>query len=230
MVVAFAPPSSAVELRVEDTTGAPGEDVTVAVLIDDEGETLSAEFTLAYDRKILTAIGAETTSLTSAFIVAYASKWEQITVALGGDTAITGGKGALVKVTFSISEAAEEGETTLSISDAALYDANYQVKTVTTVGGTLTITSGSITTTTTTIGDQLCPLEVIYGEDSGEIKILRSLRNEVMDEIPEGQELIKLYYEWSPAIVKAMDEDERFKEDIKEMVNGLLMLFEDDEY
>ncbi len=94
--------------------------------------------------------------------------------------------------------------------------------------GSVTATTTIVSTITTTTNGP-CSAEEIYGDDSEEIKILRSLRDEVLGEIPEGQELIKLYYEWSPAIVKAMDEDERFKEDIKEMVNGLLMLFEDDE-
>ncbi len=40
----------------------------------------------------------------------------------------------------------------------------------------------------------------------------------------EGQKKIKLYYEWSPSIVKAMEEDEEFKEEVKEMVDGVLML------
>jgi len=38
----------------------------------------------------------------------------------------------------------------------------------------------------------------------------------------EGRELIKLYYQWCPAIVKAMEADEDFKEDVREMVDGIL--------
>ena len=45
MVMCFAHPSSAVELRVEDASGTPGEDITIAVLIDDADDTLSADFT-----------------------------------------------------------------------------------------------------------------------------------------------------------------------------------------
>jgi hypothetical protein len=53
---------------------------------------------------------------------------------------------------------------------------------------------------------------------------LRYLRDNVLSQIPEGQELIRLYYEWSPAIVKAIEEDEEFKEEIKEMVDGVVEL------
>ena len=47
---------------------------------------------------------------------------------------------------------------------------------------------------------------------------------DVLNKTSEGQELIKLYYEWSPAIVKAMEEDEEFKEEVKEMIDGVLEL------
>jgi hypothetical protein len=39
-----------------------------------------------------------------------------------------------------------------------------------------------------------------------------------------GQEIIKLYYQWSPVIVKVMEEDEEFKGGVKEMIDGVLML------
>jgi len=37
----------------------------------------------------------------------------------------------------------------------------------------------------------------------------------VLSTTTEGQEIIKLYYEWSPAIVTVMEEDEEFKEEVK---------------
>ena len=39
-----------------------------------------------------------------------------------------------------------------------------------------------------------------------------------------GQEIIKLYYQLSPMIVKAMEKDEEFKEGVKEMIDGVLGL------
>ena len=41
---------------------------------------------------------------------------------------------------------------------------------------------------------------------------------------PVGQELIRLYYQWSPVIVKAMEDDEEYKEEAKEMIYGVLLL------
>lgn len=69
-----------------------------------------------------------------------------------------------------------------------------------------------------------CPVEEIYGEDSGPTELLRNFRDKVLHKTPEGQELIRLYYQWSPVIVKAIEEDEDFKKEVKEMIDGILML------
>ena len=67
-----------------------------------------------------------------------------------------------------------------------------------------------------------CPSMQIYGENSEEVQVLRNFRDDVLSQTPAGQELIKLYYQWSPMIVKAMEEDEEFKEEVKEMIDGVL--------
>jgi len=53
---------------------------------------------------------------------------------------------------------------------------------------------------------------------------LRHFRDKVLSQTPEGQDLIRLYYELSPGIVKAMEEDESFKQEVKEMIDGILPL------
>ena len=70
----------------------------------------------------------------------------------------------------------------------------------------------------------ICATERIYGEDSRETVLLRNFRDDFLSKTPEGQGIIKLYYQWSPAIVKAMEEDEAFKKKIKEMVDEVLPL------
>jgi hypothetical protein len=70
-----------------------------------------------------------------------------------------------------------------------------------------------------------CPLVKIYGEDSEEVALLRYLRDNVLSKTPEGREIIKLYYQWSPIIVQTMDHDEEFKQEVKEMVDGVLEMF-----
>ena len=88
------------------------------------------------------------------------------------------------------------------------------------------VTRGSITTTSSTTSTTtiICFSGTIYEEDSEEIRHLRSFRDHVLSKTPEGRELIKLYYMWSPVIVKAMEEDEEFKAELKEMVDGVLGL------
>ena len=82
--------------------------------------------------------------------------------------------------------------------------------------------------TTTTIRKQ-CPTEELYGEQSAETEILRYVRDNVLSQTPEGQELIRLYYQWSPVIVKAMEEDEEFREQVKGMIDGVLELIKEAE-
>ena len=47
-----------------------------------------------------------------------------------------------------------------------------------------------------------------------------------MSKTPEDREIIRLYYQWSPVIVKAMEEDEEFREEVKELIDEVLPLLE----
>jgi hypothetical protein len=69
-----------------------------------------------------------------------------------------------------------------------------------------------------------CLAELIYGEHSEKTELLRYLRDHVLNQTPEGREIIKLYYHWSPVMVNAMEEDEEFKEEVKAMIDGVLEL------
>ena len=100
---------------------------------------------------------------------------------------------------------------------------SFDTSTTTTISGSTTSTiSGSTTTTVPP-----CPTETLYGEYSQQTELLRYLRDNVLSTTPEGQELIKLYYELSTSIVKAMEEDEEFKEQIKEMIDGVVELIKE---
>jgi len=57
-----------------------------------------------------------------------------------------------------------------------------------------------------------------------ETEHLRYFRDNVINATFEGQEIIKLYYEWSSVIVQMMEEDEEFREEAKEMIDGVLRL------
>ena len=85
-----------------------------------------------------------------------------------------------------------------------------------------------LTTTTITNGG-LCSSEFIYGEPSEETDIMRNYHDDVLKQTREGQSLIKLYYQGSPVIVKAMKKDEEFKENVKELIDGVLPLIRKEE-
>ena len=95
-------------------------------------------------------------------------------------------------------------------------------------GGPPLVTSSSSTvqsTTSTTCNEEdPCCIEEIYGEHSETTEYLRDVRDNLLSKSQEGRELIKLYYQWSPAIVRGIQADEDFKEGIKEMVDEILPL------
>jgi hypothetical protein len=78
------------------------------------------------------------------------------------------------------------------------------------------------------IGDacDLCPIALIYGKSSEETELLRDFRDNILHQTPDGREIIRLYYEWSPVIVRAMEEDEEFKKEVKELIDEVLPLLE----
>jgi len=69
-----------------------------------------------------------------------------------------------------------------------------------------------------------CISKQIYGENSEEVATLRSLRDNVLNQTPEGREIIRLYYEWSPVIVQEMEENEEFKKGVKEIIDEILLV------
>ena len=97
--------------------------------------------------------------------------------------------------------------------------------TTTTAVSSTTITITASTSTTTTVGNPLCPAQLIYGEYAEEINLLREFRDEVLSTTPEGREFIELYYQWSPVVIQAMEEDEGFKEMVKEIVDALVLKY-----
>jgi len=56
---------------------------------------------------------------------------------------------------------------------------------------------------------------------------LRYFRENVLARTPEGQEIIRLYYQWSPVLVKTMEGDSKFKDHVEEMIDGILLLMVD---
>ena len=64
----------------------------------------------------------------------------------------------------------------------------------------------------------------IYGEHSEETELLRYFRDNVLTPSPAGKERIMLYYQWSHAIVQAMNGDKEFKNEVEDMIDEVLMM------
>ena len=80
------------------------------------------------------------------------------------------------------------------------------------------------TTTTTTSENGTCMFTGLLGYNDPRLAVLKEVRDTVLSRTEEGRELIKLYYQWSPLISEAMEEDEEFKEELKGMIDGMLSL------
>jgi hypothetical protein len=85
----------------------------------------------------------------------------------------------------------------------------------------------STSSTTSTMSDNICPPEYIYGEFSQETALMKAFRNNVLNKTPEGREIVRLYYQWSPVIVKAMKADEEFKQEIRELMDEVLLVIDE---
>ena len=59
------------------------------------------------------------------------------------------------------------------------------------------------------------------------MEVLRHFRDEILSQTLEGKELIKLYYQWSPIIVTAMEEDEEFEKWVKGTIDSVLPMIDD---
>jgi hypothetical protein len=87
-------------------------------------------------------------------------------------------------------------------------------------------TTSSPGSTTSTVSPQPCVAEMLYGEDSAEAALLRAVRDKVLSRTPEGREIVKLYYQWSPILVAAMEADADFKQWAMKTIDSVLPMIE----
>jgi hypothetical protein len=72
--------------------------------------------------------------------------------------------------------------------------------------------------------EALCPAELMYGEASPEVAFLKDFRDAILRRTPEGRHVIKLYYDVSPALALALQEDAMLASEIKAIVDSFLRL------
>lgn len=127
-------------------------------------------------------------------------------------------------------ESYSDANKVMSVEGRQFYETEMEQAIPTTAPSTTTTTATPDTTTitvistTTTVGGQGCPIEELYGMHSEETEFLRQVRDEILCKTPEGQQMVRLYYELAPMIVSAMEGDEGFREQLKEMIDGILPL------
>ena len=100
----------------------------------------------------------------------------------------------------------------------------------TTIPITTTTSSTSATTsviTTTTLSTPFCLIEKIYGEHAEETALLRLVRDELLSTTPEGQKLIRLYYQWDAALARVPGDNAAIWEEIKELIDEIVPVFEE---
>jgi len=73
--------------------------------------------------------------------------------------------------------------------------------------------------------DTDCTIEDLLNDEK-KIDTLRRFRDEVLSTTPVGREYIRLYYQWSPVIARAMEADAEFKQEVKELIEKLLPMIE----
>jgi len=68
-----------------------------------------------------------------------------------------------------------------------------------------------------------CLVASLLGNESPELDILRQFRDEILSKTPKGREIIRLYYDLSPALIQAVEEDENFRDFMQKMVDSSLL-------
>jgi len=69
----------------------------------------------------------------------------------------------------------------------------------------------------------LCAAEKIYGENSEQTDLLREYRDNVLSKTPEGQEVIKTYYKFSPTIVNLLENSPAMRKKAKVFMDSMLL-------
>ena len=230
--------------------GLPGSvSSPVEVSLGNDVPVRGVQFVFCNEDDFLTLNEIRTTERTEGFLVQFnQDNGIVLLVSLSGNT-IVPGSGPILELLFDVSEEAPEGEcrnlylqnvkivaktSPLNSNNSNVFNwhSSKENKSPMSESALFCFTESMPTTTTTTIittttTTTYCPISYIYDDEhSEEAELLRYFRDNLLNQTPEGQELIKLYYELSPTIVKAMEEDEEFKEQVKEMIDEVLELIE----
>jgi len=77
-------------------------------------------------------------------------------------------------------------------------------------------------TTTTTVPAHQCAAEAIYGSDSEETELLREYRDKVLSKSASGRQMIKAYYELSPAVSEVLQKNDTARANARKVLDSLM--------
>jgi hypothetical protein len=80
----------------------------------------------------------------------------------------------------------------------------------------------AVCASTTTIPAHQCPAETIYGNNSEETELLREYRDKVLSKSATGRQMIKTYYELSPAVAEVLQQNETAKSNARRVLDSLM--------
>jgi hypothetical protein len=139
------------------------------------------------------------------------------------------GPGTVLLVVANLGGAAPDGAGdlivgTVTLESIAEGDATVDLTVIPGVATWMPIDDVSISPATLTLSPPSCLVEQMYGEDSVEVAVGRYLRDSVLRKTTEGREIIKIYYDWSPHLVRALEEDTALKDHMKKVLDQILLL------
>jgi len=212
-------------LTVEDDSGVPGSQgnqITVSLTTDVSVGGMQLD--ICDEGDFMVCAGCQGVDRGSAFLCDTNEQSDGCCGVLFVDVAGGGlaeGAGPVITVNYNLSANAPGGECReLSPENIVVRQDNQEKDLV----DTLSVSGDFCFSPSTTTTSRPCPSKEIYGENSQETQLLRSIRDTILSQTPEGRTIITLYYQWSPAIVKAMQQDKALAADMRKMLDELLML------
>jgi hypothetical protein len=74
------------------------------------------------------------------------------------------------------------------------------------------------------INDKACAATYALGKNDPRLELLRTFRDETLSHMPMGNQMIQFYYMVSPMLVIEMQHDRQFKEQVKALLNGIVVI------
>jgi len=122
----------------------------------------------------------------------------------------------------------KRGDEKYIFADDFTFSRSLLPSTTTAIAPTTTTTMPVQQTTTTSTDATPCLSEVLYGQYSEETEMLRYLRDAILNQTPQGREMVRLYYQWNPLLVQAVENDVEFKEEMRGIIDGIVLLIQEE--